>query len=517
MTDTKEELKTLIRAKYPISWVQTHEEERVIEIVREVADEQQKVPALWTITRGLWNLKEDTSLDQTQDPVSALDAIMNFALPEGAIFVLPDYHRFLQDVVVSRKLRDLHAALKETRKSVVIVAPTADIPVELQKAITVLDLDLPTAENLATVLDEAMDGMRMRAERDQKAKEFLPMLEKAYASRDALVQAGLGLTLSEYENVIAKCLVLRDLSVRVIKNEKKQIIRKNGSLEYFDPESGMEEIGGLACLKQWTRKAKKRYSAEAEEYGLAKPKGVLLVGPPGTGKSLSAKAVANELQLPLIRMDMSDTASKYYGETASNVKAALKVVNTVAPAVFWWDEVEKMFSTGGGAGGEGHEETMRALGTLLTDFEESPAPVLRVATCNSVQNLKPEFMQRFERIFFVDLPNAHEREEIFAIHLRKVRRDPKNYDLATLALHTDGFVGREIRTIIMEALANAFDEEREMTTDDMIAEAKQTTPMSVQKKDEIERMRIWAKANALLASAPETEKGTGRKRRDLEF
>lgn len=515
--NTKEELETLIRARYPISWVQTHEEERVLKIIQDVAKEQDKVPAVWTITRGMWDLKEDRCLDQTQDPVGALDFIMKNALPEGAIFVLPDYHRFLQDVVVSRKLRDLHAALKETRKSVVIISPIADIPIELQKAICVLDLNLPTAEDLAAVLDDAMEGMRMRADTDPSpnVKEFLPKLEKAYKSRDALVQAGLGLTLSEYENVIAKCLVLHDLSVKVIKGEKRQIIRKNGSLEYFDPDEGMGEIGGLDCLKEWTRKAKKRYTSKAEEYGLSKPKGVLLVGPPGTGKSLSAKAISNTLQLPLIRLDMSDTASKYYGETASNVKAALKVVNTVAPAVFWWDEVEKMFSTG--AGGEGHEETMRALGTLLTDFEESTAPVLRVATCNAVQNLKPEFMQRFERIFFVDLPNPREREEIFTIHLRKVHRDPKNYDLAALAQITNGFVGREIRTIIMEALANAFDEDREMTTKDMIAEANRTTPMSSQKKDEIERMRNWAKANALPASTPDTEKSTKRKVRDLEI
>lgn len=515
--DTKNELETLIRAKYPISWVQTHEEERVVEIVSAVAEEQGKAPASWTITSGLRNLAADEAIDQTTDPVGALDAIMNYAPPEGAIFVLPDFHRFLEDVVVSRKLRDLHSALKGTRKSIVIVAPTADIPVELQKAITVLDLDLPTAEALGAVLDDAMDGMRCRADIDKKAKKFLPALEKAYKSRDALVQAGLGLTLSEYENVIAKCLVLRDLSVKVIKAEKRQIIRKNGSLEYFDSDEGMGEIGGLACLKQWTRKAKKRYSVEAEEYGLAQPKGILLVGPPGTGKSLSAKAVSNELQLPLIRLDMSDTASKYYGETASNVKAALKVVNTVAPAVFWWDEVEKMFSTGGGAGGEGHEETMRALGTLLTDFEESTAPVLRVATCNAVHNLKPEFMQRFERTFFVDLPNATERAEIFGIHLKKVHRDPENYDLATLAQITEGFVGREIRTVIMEALANAFDEDREMSSEDLIEEARRVTPMSRQKKTEIDAMRQWAKANAINASAPESENSTSRKIRDLEF
>lgn len=516
--DTKNELTTLIRAKYPIAWVQTHEEERVVEIVSAVAGEQGKVPARWTITGGLIDLKAEAVIDQTTDPVNALDVIMTYALPEGAIFVLPDFHRFLQDVVVSRKLRDLHTALKGSRKSIVIIAPTAEIPVELQKAITVLDLDLPTADALGEVLDDAIDGMRMRAARDTRvAEEILPGLEAAYRNREALVQAGLGLTLAEFENVIAKCLVLRDLSVKVIKGEKRQIIRKNGSLEYFDSDEGMDQIGGLANLKAWTRKARKRYSAEAEAYGLAKPKGVLLVGPPGTGKSLSAKAVANELQLPLIRMDMSDTASKFYGETASNVKAALKVVNTVAPAVFWWDEVEKMFSTGGGAGGEGHEETMRALSTLLTDFEESPAPVLRVATCNGVQNLKPEFMQRFERIFFVDLPNSGERKEIFAIHLRKVRRNPKNYDLATLARITEGFVGREIRTIIMEALANAFDEDREMTTADLVEEAKRITPMSVQKKTEIEAMRNWSKANALPASAPETKQDAGRKGRDIEF
>jgi len=495
----KAELVLLVKAKYPLIQIESFEEDRIISLLNDVAKETGREIYCWSITKGLVN-KDKESKGFKGDPVGILDHIEKADSSEKAIYILKDYHKFIEDPVITRSLRDLHTTLKGETKTLVLSTPCGVIPRELEKSITILDLPYPGKEEFQETLKTAIEDLKNRSEYDKKLDEIVPFLSKqAESLSDKIIEAGLGLTFDEFENVVFKCISGHSFDLKTITGEKKQIIKKSGVLEYFEPSDGIGDIGGLNALKEWIRKAAKRFTPEAEAFGLEKPRGILLIGPPGTGKSLTAKAIALTLDQPLLKFDMAGLSSKYYGETGNNVKLALKLADAVAPDVLWIDEVEKSTSTG--PSGEGHEETMRAIGTILTHFEESTAPVFRVATSNSPFSLKPELMQRFEKIFFVDLPSPHEREEIFAIHIKKVGRDPTKFDLSKLAAASKDFVGREIRTIIKEALANAFDEGEELTTDHLLKEIKLVTPMAVQKKDEIERMREWSKINAIPASS----------------
>lgn len=509
----REELILLIKAKYPIIQIESFEEDRIISLLKSVADDTGRELYCWSITKGLINREKNTKGFQG-DPVSVLTHIEESQSSQGAIYVLKDYHKFIEDPVITRSLRDLHSSLKGEMKTIIISTPTGIIPTELEKSITILDLPYPSKQEFSESLAGAMEELKYRSEYDDKVDEIYPFLsEQCKTLADKIPEAGLGLTFDEYENVIYKCISKHSFDLSTITAEKKQIIRKSGVLEYFEVSDGMGDIGGLDELKTWVRKAGKRFTPEAEAYGLEKPKGILLTGPPGTGKSLSAKAIAHTLEQPLLRLDMAGLSSKYYGETGNNVKQALKLADAVAPDVLWIDEIEKMFSTG--QNGEGHEETMRAMGSILTHFEESTSAVFRVATCNSPFNLKPEIMQRFEKVFFVDLPSEKERAEIFSIHLAKAGRDPKNFDIGKLSVESDGFVGREIRTIVKEALANAFDEGQELNTQHLLKEISTITPMSEQKKDEIDRLRKWAKANAIPASKQEPGKTSGTRKAEV--
>jgi ATP-dependent 26S proteasome regulatory subunit len=563
MTDTtdkmplKNALAMHIRAKYPLICIETHEEPRVLQILAATAGPAGLNRSLlyWSVTRGLLDLTENLEeiasgemkvLDGRQievgkthdglyeivrtepnpgpaDPYSILEAIERY--PENGIFVLADYHHYLRtenpDPITVRKVRDLFSNLKDTKKTVILICPRLSLPGDLEKEITYLDLPLPSRDELGAMLDQAVAEIREIAEEgDERTREALAVIEPQLADRDKIVEAGAGLTRAEWENVIAKCFVSRRLETSLINQEKRQIIKKGGLLEFFETPESMASVGGLANLKAWLTKAKLRFTPKAKAFGLTPPRGILLVGPPGTGKSLVAKVASHELQIPALRLDMSMIASKYYGETSNNIRKALDMADAVAPVEFWLDEVEKMFASGQGGSG-GHEETMRSLGAILTHFEESTQPVFRIATCNQIQNLPPEFMARFEKVFFVDLPSAAERQEIFAIHLRQVGRDPAGFDLAALAAATERFVGREIRNLVQEALQTAFYEGVEVTTGHLITESAKVTPIFSQKEDEINALREWAAKNAEPASAvvaaepAKANKGKGR--RGVEF
>ena len=558
----KNDLEMHIRAKYPLICIETHEEYRVLQILAETASVfaetagaggQSRKLLFWSVTRGLLDLTENLAeiisgemkvvegqqitvqknqdgnydickvepITGPADPYQILEEIQHY--PEGGIFVLVDYHQYLRqqnpDPITLRKVRDLFGDLKDTRKTVVLVAPRLDLPGDLEKEITYLDLPLPNRDELGAMLDQAVQEIREIAEEgDERTKEALAVLEPQLADRDKIVSAAAGLTRAEWENVVAKCFVQRRLETTLINQEKKQIVKKGGLLEFFETPESMASVGGLDNLKEWVRKARLRFTPQAKAFGLTPPRGILLVGPPGTGKSLVAKVASHELQIPALRLDMSMIASKYYGETSNNIRKALDMADAIAPVEFWLDEIEKMFAAGQGGSG-GHEETMRSLGAVLTHFEESPAQVFRIATCNQIQNLPPEFMARFEKVFFVDLPTAAERQEIFAIHLRQVGRDPGQFDLAALAAATEKFVGREIRNLVQEALQTAFYDGVEVTTGHLLAEAGKVSPIFLQKEGEINALRDWAAKNAEPASravtAPQAPANKGRRRVEL--
>lgn len=503
ITDIAEEITTLFRAKYPVLYLVSSEEDRAIKMLSQIAKTEQKELLCWSVTEGLRDKKRNPVGSMTIQPEVAMEAIKNY--DKAAIVVFKDLNYALTGTnpIPTRKLRDLHHQLCGSKKNLVLLSPVLTIPPELEASVTVLDMPLPTENELREIFEDTLAELRERAEDEDSVAEALKLVEPQLIHKDKIVQAGRGMTSLGFENAIAKGFVSHNMSVELINNEKSQIIKKSKVLEIHEPSENIGEVGGLDLLKDWVRMAVKRNTKEAKDYGLEMPKSVLLVGPPGTGKSLMAKVIAKEMQQPLLQMDMSNISSKLYGQTTVNIKTVIRVASAVSPCVLWMDEFEKQFQMDS-IGGM-HEETSRSISVMLTDFEENPLPIFRVATSNSPKSIKPEMLQRFEKIFFVDLPQFGERKTIFEIHLKKFGRDPKKFDVAKLAASSDSFVGREIRVAIKEAMAKAFDEGKEVTTEHILNELVNTTPMAkIPEKDlEIKAMREWAVQSAQKASKEE--------------
>lgn len=335
--------------------------------------------------------------------------------------------------------------------------------------------------------------------------------------RDALIKAAQGLTLTEAENAFAQAIVRDNVldvnDVPVILSEKKQVIRKSGLLEYYDDYSNLVAVGGMDLLKDWLRKRFRAFGQEARRYGLPQPKGILLMGVQGCGKSLVSKTIAAAWRLPLLRMDMSMIFQGYIGSSEQNMRRAVKVAESLAPVVLWIDEIEKAFAGMASSGVSDAGTTARVVGTFLTWIQEKTAPVFVVATANEVQDLPPELIRkgRFDEIFFVDLPLASERAEIFHIHLQNVGRDSKQFDLRALSEAAKGFSGAEIEQALVSAMHDSFFENREVTNADILQNLKQTVPLSMTMRERIEALRTWARerarpvASQLAHVAPETE------------
>lgn len=520
-----DDIRVFTQAKYPILWLQTSEEERALEELKALArtltvrtgngggQDRAKNFCTWSCTEGFRDISMEECTEGFRDsappkeqaprdtaPVAGLEAARKYLNP--ALIVMKDLHAFLKDPMVIRKVKDTYATLKRTYKNVVVLSPMDEIPGELAPYVTIIELPLPGRQELKERMALIVgDVSKTNPHHAEYLAEVLKVTDFA-TLQERVAGAGLGLTRDQFDNVIARCIVGRTLTPERIGQEKKQVIKKGGLLEYYDPEQTLDDIGGLDLLKDWTIRVGKTYTPEAERYGLKPPKGVMLLGPPGTGKSLSAKAIATALGLPLVRLDMSKLASSLYGETSGRLRRALLMARDIAPCVLWLDEVEKMFATGGDAGG-GHEETQRTMSGLLTFYQENTAPILWVATCNDDRNLRPEFLQRFTKSFLVDLPTPTEREAIFRIHLRKVGRDPAKFDPQSLATASRDFVGREIEGMIQEALRVAFPQGRELEARDIMEQIASSTPMARQKAREIEEMRTRVKAYAAPASSPE--------------
>lgn len=498
--EMKSDLTVLLKAGIqPIMWVVSAEETRTNDIVRELSADQKRPVYTWSCVQGLKFPGKDQPEEMSQDILVAIDLYVQAKDNTGGsdkdvsgILILYDAHPYVKEPAVIRRLKEASYQIQKSRKRIIIVAPSCDIPDELG-FIPVIDQPLPDKKELERIVRDAYTCLPGFPE------------SAGYTNRDAgideLSTALQGLTINQARAILAQGAVRGKVSNELIYSEKKQLIRKTGLLEYFDTSDySVDEIGGLDILKNEIRKYKKRFTSKALEYGLERPKGIILIGPPGTGKSLSVKAIGNELNIPLLKLSMSKISSKYYGETTQKIRAMCELAAAISPCILWIDEIEKALGTGV----EAHEETMRAIAEFLTFMEETKSPIFFVGTCNDYRSLRPELMQRFERIFLVDLPNKREREEIFGIHLRKVKRDPKNFDLKKLVSESGGFVGREIRTMIKEGLSTAFyDSEREITTEDIVREFRRTQATSVQRASEINAMREWAKYNCTPASSDE--------------
>ncbi len=497
-----EELDLLIRAKYPLLYVIAWEERRVEQLLRQVAAQRRKVLYGWTITDGLHPL--DGSLrpesdDLTRDPLHALEEIA--ASREAAIFVLKDFHPYLdayhphpQRAIIVRKLRDILNHLKESRKTLVMLSPLLHAPPELEKDITVLDYALPTAEELAASLErvvrsaQELGGIRLRLTPEEREK---------------ILNAARGLTCTEAENAFAKSLVLRRaLDAEVIVAEKKQIIRRSQVLEYFDAQEDLSLVGGMALLKEWLAKRALAFSERARQFGLPEPKGLLLLGVQGAGKSLVAKAIARQWQLPLLRLDLGRVFSQMVGSSEQNIRNALRLAESVAPCILWLDELDKGLSGLASSHISDAGTSARVFGSFLTWMQEKTAPVFVVATANDIATLPPEALRkgRFDEIFFLDLPNRAERSEIFAIHLAKRGRPPRRFDVETLARRSEGYSGAEIEQAVISGLYDAFEAGHDLSTEDILHALGETVPLSQTMEAHITALRRWARTHARPAS-----------------
>ncbi|MBI2929705.1 MAG: AAA family ATPase [Verrucomicrobia bacterium] len=500
------ELETLIRARYPILYVLTSEETRVQNLVVEIAGRRQKKVFEWSYSTGI--VPAGTSIQSqkhrnaaTKDPLVALDQVIEQVEP--AIFVFKDFHPFLtkNNFAVIRKLKEIALHLKNSFKTIVLVSPTLEIPTELEKEMTVLNFPLPTREDLAALLDKIIDDV----------KQFKQVkIELDDAGRERLLQAALGLTLGEAENVFAKIIVkderLSGDDVNEVFAEKQQIIRKSGLLEYYSTNETFSHVGGLTVLKDWLQKRVIAFTDQARAFGLPAPKGILLLGMQGCGKSLCAKAVSSLWQLPLLRFDMGRMFGSLVGSSEENVRRAISVAESVAPAILWVDEIDKAFSGALGSGMTDGGTTARVFATFLTWLSEKTTPVFVVATANDISQLPAELMRkgRLDEIFFVDLPSQEERGEIFEIHLTKRGRDASQFDLPALAEASRDFSGAEIEEAIISALYDAFYAQQELTTAQVLDTIRQTVPLVKTMHEQANRLRSWAEGRARNASVART-------------
>jgi AAA+ superfamily predicted ATPase len=514
-----DELDVLIRARYPIIYVVSWEEARVERHLRRIAERHGKELHEWSVTTGMHRVGTTAGSGQRKrgvaDPVEALETVIDYKEP--AIYLFKDFHPFVRpgmhgNIPAVRKLREVARALGDTYKTLVICSPLLDLAPELEKDVTVLDYPLPSTDEL--------DGLLRRICDDVKEHKDLS-IDLDGKGREALVQAAGGLTLQEAENVFAKSLVndgqLDGDDVSTVFSEKQQIIRKSGLLEYFDTDTELSDVGGLEDLKDWLARRAMAFTDKARKFGLPSPKGILLVGVQGCGKSLCAKAVSRAWNMPLLRFDVGRMFSSLVGSSEENVRRAIAVAESIAPAVMWVDEIDKAFAGSQGSAGTDGGTTARVMSTFLTWLSEKQKPVFVLATANDISQLPPELLRkgRLDEIFFVDLPNDSERQRIFEIHVNKRGRDASAFDLPRLAAAAEGFSGAEIEQAVISALYDVFYMGRELQTADVLRSVKETVPLSRTMSERISGLRAWAEGRARAAS-PNPDGDTPAPKRKLE-
>lgn len=503
----REDLNVLVQAQYPLIYLVTFEEERaeqtVAAIARRVSRDQDVKPAMrvftWTMTRGMVEYGASGNASQHNNTVSP-EAAVEWVIRqrEPGIFIFKDLHPFKDSPAVTRCLRDSIVALKGTRKTIVLMSPVQEVPIELEKEVVVLDFPLPDM----TELDEVLSAELNRSKGGSISTE----------DREKLLKAALGLTRDEAEKVYRKARVvskqLTAEEVDIVLSEKKQLIRRNGILEFMDVDETINSVGGLEELKHWLRQRSDAFTERAREYGLPQPKGMLILGVPGCGKSLIAKTTSRLWGLPLLRLDLGRVYDgSTVGRSEANLRNALRTAESISPAILFIDEIDKAFAGGVGSSDSDGGTSSRIFGTFLTWMQEKTSPVFVMATANRVEKLPSEFLRkgRFDEIFFVDLPNSEERRDIFEIHLKKRRRDISRFDLEQLTKVCEGFSGAEIEQGLISAMYEAFAQGREFTQLDIIAAIRATLPLSKTMNEQVTALRDWARQRARPAAASVAE------------
>jgi len=479
-TSPREELSLLVRGGWRLIVMESFEEDRALGLIERVAESLERKCEEWSLARGFEGDSQSSgSLD------AALRAVAVRAAP--SLFVILDAHRVLDDPLAIRRLRDLLPLLASRRQTLILLGPAVELPQELQREAGRIELPLPGEKELGALFERILEKSN-----DQ---------EHDAGHLGEAVRGSLGLTSAEAMRVFRKAYGmtggLNTATVEVIVNEKRRALRRTPSLTFHSEQCGLGDVGGLGELKHWLQERRSAFTDEARRFGLPVPRGLLLLGVQGCGKSIAAKAVAKEWQFPLLRLDL---AAAFGGETSSpeaSIRETIAVAESLAPAVLWIDEIEKGF-----AGSGSDPSSSRVFGAFLTWLSEKTSPVFVVATANDVHGLPPELLRRgrFDELFFVDLPTIAERAEILAIHLRKRRRDPLQFPLEELSEQARRLTGAEIEQAVTAALYTAFAERRELTAADLANAIGETVPLYDTYEERIKELRDWSRGRTRPAS-----------------
>jgi ATP-dependent 26S proteasome regulatory subunit len=494
-------IESYIRAGHPAMYAITHEECRFQADMVRLSDIIGYNAMSWSITQGFLDLRTGKQIQDSEGPHEAIAYINK--LPDKSMIILKDFHLFLAeqdpDAVLIRTMKEGFLDMKTRGQIVMLCSCRQVLPPEIEKEFVVVEYELPNRDQLEDILKGVAKSAGMKGMTKKKMEELSTVIESAT-----------GLTSMEAENAFALSVVeTGEFCPKLIYNEKSQIVKKNGFLEIVDVKESLEDIGGLDLAKAWINRRKDAYGAEAKSYGLPPPKGVLVMGIPGTGKSLFSKAIAGVMKRPLLRLDAGKIFGHLVGQSESNLRSIISTVEAIAPCVLFIDEIEKGLSGSQSSGTTDGGTSSRVFGSFLSWLQDKTAPVFVVATANDIGSLPPELLRkgRFDEIFFVDLPNASEREEIWKIQISKYGRDPKLFNIDRLTMMTQRYTGAEIEQAVVEAMYNAFsDNGREVKTDDMSIAVEETMPLSKTMSEKIQQLQEFAENRARPATTRKSKK-----------
>jgi SpoVK/Ycf46/Vps4 family AAA+-type ATPase len=486
-----DELALFLKARYPIIYINTVEEDRVEYVIRKnVKTNLNRSIYSWDFVDGYTNNPNNEGFAK-RNPLQALELVERLNAETPALFLLKDFNKFLSDLSISRKLRNISRILKLQPKTIVILGSDLIIPRELQDLITVVQFQLPLQDEINQELNRLINSLNIKVD----SQLF-----------ETLSRACQGLSLERIRRVLSKIIAtyktIDDNSIGVLLSEKKQIISQTEILEYSSVNEKINNVGGLDNLKDWLKKRKIAFSVQASNYGLPTPRGLLLIGIQGTGKSLAAKAISNEWQLPLLKLDVGRLFGGIVGESESRLRQMINVAETISPCILWIDEIDKAFSNTESKGDSGTSN--RVLATFTSWLSEKTKPVFVIATANNIDLLPLEIIRkgRFDEIFFLDLPKKEEREEIFKIHLQEFRPNSwESFDYSLLAESSDSFSGAEIRQSIIEGMYHAFYEKREFITKDICTALKELIPLAHLESEQMIKLQNWASSGRIRSAS----------------
>lgn len=481
----------LLKARYPIIYISTNEEERIEYLIKYCAKKYvARTYYSWDFVDGYQGNPNDKGF-AARNPLEALDLIDKLTPETASLFVLKDYDNFLKDFSVVRKLKNLSRSLKTQPKNIIIVSSEINIPDSLKEFVTLLEFPLPSYSEILEELNRLLSSLE---------QEIDP------TTLNNIATACQGLSLERIRRVLSKIIAkngeIDDSSPPLILQEKKQIIQQTQLLEFCLNDKNLDDLGGLDVFKQWLQVRDQAFSQEAIKYGLPYPKGLLLVGVQGTGKSVAAKIIAHEWQLPLLRLDFGRLFASLIGQSEQRVRKMIEIAEALSPCVLWVDEIDKAFAGAQSSGDSG--TTSRVLATFITWLSEKTSPVFVVSTANNIELIPPEILRkgRFDEMFFLNLPTREEREAIFEVHLKKYRPDSiENFQIPLLGQLSKEFSGAEIEQVVIDAMRLGFNEDREFNNEDILVSIQNCVPLARTRSKELDQLKSWAESGNVISAS----------------